>query len=126
MEAPMKYLALIYSDENNSAINPPPDSPEMGLLIDGYMAFGAAGGEAGVILGGDALMPTTTATSVQVRNGDTIATDGPFAETKEHLGGYYLLECENLDQAIEWAARIPHAATGTIEVRPVINFETDD
>lgn len=118
----MKYLALIYSDETNPAVNPPPDSPEMQPIMEGYFAFGAAGEEAGVILGGDALMPTSMATSVQVRDGATITTDGPFAETKEHLGGFYMLECENLDQAIEWAARIPHAQTGTIEVRPVIDF----
>ncbi len=119
----MKYLALIYSDESDTAINPDEGTPEQGEIMAAYMAFGAEAGEAGVILGGDALMPTTTATSVQVRDGDTITTDGPFAETKEQLGGYYMLECDNLDQAIEWAAKIPHAKTGTIEVRPVIDFD---
>ena len=121
----MKYLALIYSDENNPAANPAPDSAEMQPIMEEYFAFGAAGDEAGVVLGGDALMPTSMATSVQVRDGATITTDGPFAETKEHLGGFYMLECDNLDQAIEWAARIPHAKTGTIEVRPVIDFSED-
>ncbi len=121
----MKYLALIYSDENDTTINPPPGSPEMEPIIEAYMALGAAADEAGVTLGGEALMPTTTATSVQVRDGETIATDGPFAETKEHLGGYYVLDCENLDQAIEWAARIPGAATGTVEVRPIIDFAAE-
>jgi hypothetical protein len=118
----MKYLALIYSDENNPVANPAPDSPGMQPIMEEYFAFGAAGDEAGVVIGGDALMPTSMATSVQVRDGATITTDGPFAETKEHLGGFYMLECDNLDQTIEWAARIPHAKTGTIEVRPVIDF----
>ena len=99
------------------------DSEAGAKLMEAYFAYNAAGSEAGVVEGGDALMPTSMATSVQVRNGETIATDGPFAETKEQLGGFYVLECDNLDTAIEWAARIPHAATGTIEVRPIIDFE---
>ncbi len=119
----MKYAALIYSDESDANANPPPDSEGMQSLMQAYYSFGEAGTEANVIAGGEALMPTGTATSVQVRNGETITTDGPFAETKEHLGGFYLLDCDNLDQAIEWAARIPHAATGTIEVRPVMEFD---
>ena len=121
----MKYLALIYSDESDTTANPPEDSPEMQAIMQDYFAFGAAGEEAGVVLGGDALLPTPMATSVQVRDGETITTDGPFAETKEQLGGYYLLDCDNLDEAIAWAARIPHAALGTVEVRPVIEFEQD-
>ena len=121
----MKYLALIYSDEADPAINPPPGSPEMQPIMEAYFAFGAAGDEAGVVVGGDALMPTTMATSVQVRDGETVTTDGPFAETKEQLGGFYMFECDNLDTAIDWASRIPHAATGTIEVRPVIDFSEE-
>ncbi len=121
-EEPMKYLALIYSDESDTTIHPPAESDEMAALMEAYFAFGAAGAEAEVVVGGDALMPTSTATSVQVRDGETITTDGPFAETKEQLGGFYMLECDNLDEAIEWAARIPHATGGTIEVRPVIDF----
>ena len=119
----MKYLALIYSDEGDKTANPDMESEAGAKLMEGYFAFGAAGAEAGIVAGGDALMPTSMATSVQVRNGETITTDGPFAETKEQLGGFYVLECDNLDTAIEWAARIPHSATGTIEVRPVIDFE---
>jgi len=118
----LKYLALIYSDETDTTVHPPQESEAMEAIMKAYFAFGDAGTEAGVILGGDALMPTSTATSVQVRDGETITTDGPFAETKEQLGGFYMFECENLDQAIEWAARIPHATGGTIEVRPVIDF----
>ena len=121
----MKYLALIYSDESDTTANPPQDSPEMAAIMEGYFAFGAAGEEAGVILGGDALLPTPMATSVQVRDGETITTDGPFAETKEQLGGYYLLDCDNLDETIAWASKIPHASLGTVEVRPVIEFEQD-
>lgn len=119
----MKYLALIYSDEQDTIANPPPDSAEMAAIMERYFAFGAEATAAGVMVGGDALMPTETATSVQVHDGDVITTDGPFAETKEQLGGYYLLECDNLDDAIAWAAKIPHAAMGTVEVRPVIEFE---
>ena len=118
----MKYACLIYSDESNPEINPAPDSPDFGAIMSGYMAFGQEGEAAGVIVTGDALEPTSTATSVQVRDGETFVTDGPFAETKEQLGGFYILDCDSLDEAVRWAAKIPHAATGTIEVRPVPDF----
>ena len=75
------------------------------------------------MVAGDALKPVDTATTIRIREGQTLTTDGPFAETKEQLGGFYILECETLDEAIKWAAQIPHAATGTVEVRPVPNFE---
>ncbi|MCL4131246.1 UNVERIFIED_CONTAM: hypothetical protein GTU68_010758 [Idotea baltica] len=88
----------------------------------GYMGFGEEAGAAGVLVAGEALEPTSSATSVQVRDGDVITTDGPFAETKEQLGGFYIVECDTLDEAVKWAAKIPHAATGTIEVRPVPDF----
>ena len=115
----MKYACLIYSDENNPEINPDPSSADFGPIMAGYMAFGEEAGAAGVILAGEPLEPTSSATSVQVRNGEIITTDGAHAETKEHLGGFYVLECDNLDEAIKWAAKIPHASTGTIEIRPV-------
>ena len=73
--------------------------------------------------GGDALEPVSTATSVRVRGGKTVTTDGPFAETKEQLGGFYVVDAENLDEAIEWAAKIPTAEFGTIEVRPLMVFD---
>jgi len=77
------------------------------------------------MVAGDALQPTSTATSVRVRDGETLTTDGPFAETKEVLGGYYLIDVETLDEALEWAAKIPGAGHGTIEVRPVVtDYET--
>jgi hypothetical protein len=75
------------------------------------------------MLGGDALHPVSTATTVRVREGKTLTTDGPFAETREQLGGYYLINAENLDEAILWAAKIPSAAYGSIEVRPVMVFD---
>jgi len=118
----MKYACLIYSDENDATANPDPSSPEFAPIMAGYMAFGEEAGGAGVILAGEPLEATSSATSLQVRDGEVITTDGPFAETKEHLGGFYVLECENLDDAMKWAAKIPHAATGTIEIRPVPVF----
>ena len=87
-----------------------------------YFAYGAEADAAGVVVGGDALHATSTATSVQVRDGKVLTTDGPFAETKEQLGGFYLFECDDLDQAVEWAAKIPHAVNGTIEIRPIAEF----
>ncbi len=119
----MKYACLIYSDEGDPAVNPPRDSAEYAPIIEGYMNFGNEAGAAGVIMAGEALESTTSATSVQVRQGDVITTDGPFAETKEQLGGFYIIECESLDEAVKWAAKIPHALSGTIEVRPVMEFE---
>jgi hypothetical protein len=118
----MKYACLIYADERDPKISPDPQSAEFGPIMEGYMQFGQETAAAGVYVGGDALERTSSATSVQVRNGEVITTDGPFAETKEQLGGFYILDCESLDQAISWAAKIPHAATGTIEVRPVPEF----
>lgn len=118
----MKYACLIYSDESDPAVNPDPTSAEFEPIIAGYFAFGEEAGGAGVIEGGEALAPTSSATSVQLRDGDVLTTDGPFAETKEQLGGFYILECDNLDEAIAWAVKIPHAATGTVEIRPVLDF----
>jgi hypothetical protein len=77
----------------------------------------------GLMKGGEALQPTSTATSVRVRNGDTLTTDGPFAETKDQLGGFYLVDCKDLDEAVEVAAGIPDARRGTIEVRPVMEVD---
>jgi hypothetical protein len=114
----MRYLALIYGDENAEF------TEEQGAEeMQAYIVFGEEGDKAGVIKGGDALQPTSTATTVTVRDGETLTTDGPFAETKEQLGGYYELHCDNLDQAIEWAAKIPGARNGRIEVRPIMEFE---
>ncbi len=117
----MKYAALIYSDEHDEAVNPDPTSEAFGAIMAGYIKFGED--NANSIEGGEALEPTATATSVQVRDGETITTDGPFAETKEHLGGFYIIEAADLDAAVAIAAQIPHSQTGTIEIRPVINFD---
>lgn len=106
----MKYMLLIYESEANE-----PGDYQPWYDLTNEMA------EAGVLLGGDELRPTTTATTVRVKNGQTIATDGPYVETREQLGGYYLLECSDLDEAIRWAAKMPSASRGGgIEVRPVV------
>jgi hypothetical protein len=115
----MKYLLTIYGDESANA-DPSPD--EMKGLMDAYQAFGEEVVQAGAWQGGEGLQPTATATTVRVRDGERILTDGPFAETKEQLGGFYLLECKDLDEAIEWAAKIPGASSGSVEVRPVMDF----
>jgi hypothetical protein len=116
----MKYLLTIYTDESGFANATPQDVQQ---VMAAYEKFGRDASEAGVMLGGEGLQPSSTATTVRVRDGETITSDGPFAETREQLGGYYLLDCRDLDEALSWAARIPGAATGTIEVRPVMDYE---
>ena len=111
----MQYLLLIYEDEN---VLHGLDDETRGKLMKDYQAFTASIRDAGQFVAGDALQPTSTATSVRVRSGKTLTTDGPFAETKEQLGGYYLVEANDLDEAISIASRIPSAKAGTIEVRP--------
>jgi hypothetical protein len=87
-----------------------------------YYAFTKDIIDRGLMQGGEALQPTNTATTVRVRNGETLTTDGPFAETKEQLGGFYIVHCKDLDEAIEIAAKIPGAHDGSIEVRPIMEF----
>jgi hypothetical protein len=115
----MKFIALIYNDESRYSEATP---EETAATFQAHGEFGQAAGEAGVMGGGDGLQPTTTATTLRVRDGERMLTDGPYAETKEQLGGFYALECKDLDEALEWAARIPEAKTGFIEVRPVIDY----
>jgi hypothetical protein len=116
----MKYLCTIYGDESQwSDVTP----EQMNQMMDAYFAFGEEGRRAGVIVAGEGLDRTSSATTVRIRDGERVLSDGPFAETKEQLGGFYLLECADLDEAIEWAAKIPGAATGSVEVRPVMNYE---
>ena len=110
----MKVLALIYGDEGRWDSF---DDEQRKAVYAQYNAFGESAGDK--IAGGAELAPTRTATTVRVRDGETIVTDGPFAETKEALGGFYLLECADLDEAAKLAAGIPGAATGSIELRPV-------
>ena len=112
----MRYLALIYSEES---AEPEPMTPE-GMAP--WIKFGEEATARGANPVGDALQPTSTATTVRVRDGKTMTTDGPFAETKEVLGGYYMLECPDLDTAIELAAKIPAAEYGSIEVRPIMEI----
>jgi hypothetical protein len=115
----MKYLLAIYVDEAVDARKSP---QELQADMGNYYAFTNAVKEAGVYAGGEALHPIATATTVRVDDGKIGTTDGPFAETKEQLGGFYLLDCANLDEAIQWAAKIPHASQGSIEIRPVVDF----
>ena len=113
----MQYLLLIYTPELPNQADIPPEVFQKQLAE--YDAFTKDVRERGLMLAGEALQPTETATSVRVRDGSTLVTDGPFAETKEALGGFYMVDCKDLDEAIELAAKIPGARQGTIEVRPI-------
>ncbi|MDA0170375.1 YciI family protein [Solirubrobacter taibaiensis] len=115
----MKFLALIYADETRW-VNATPE--EMNATMEAHNVFSSAAGQAGALAGGEALEPTTAATTVRVRDGERMLTDGPFAETKEQLGGYYVIEAADLDAALSWAAQIPEAKIGSVEVRPIIDF----
>ena len=108
----MQYLALIYGEESRwASLSPEQRESELGE----YMALS----QAPVTSGGNELDSVTTATTVRVRNDETLVTDGPFVELKETLGGYYVFECDSIDEACTWAAKIPAARNGAIEVRPV-------
>ena len=111
----MRYLLLIYNTEQTEAVPDEAMAAEQGA----YNAFTTAIREKGQFEAGEALQPTSTATTVRVENGRTITTDGPFAETKEQLGGFYLVDCRDIDEAIDLAARIPGATHGSIEIRPI-------
>lgn len=116
----MRYLCLIYDDEKVwEALS----QSEMEAHIGEYFAFTESIKQSGHYLAGEALQPVRTATTVRVRNGKVSATDGPFAETKEQLGGYYLIEARDLNDAIQVASRIPSARIGSIEIRPIMEFD---
>lgn len=115
----MKYLCLIYDEEAKLGGMA---KSENDTFMGEYMAFTDSIRQSGHYLGGNALQPVATATSVRVRNGKLSTTDGPFAETKEQLGGYYLIEAKDLNEAIQIAGRIPSAKIGTVEVRPILQF----
>ena len=117
----MRYLLLIYTPE---AMEPVPDEVTNSVSA-AYGQFTADIRARGIFQAGEALEPTSTATTVQVRDGRTITTDGPFAETKEALGGFYMIDVKDLDEAIELAARIPGAQHGSIEVRPITELPAD-
>jgi hypothetical protein len=115
----MRYLLMIYTPEIDPTSMP---RDEAAAEEAAYNAFTTEARDRGVMVGGEALAPTTTATTVRVRGDETLITDGPYAETKEALGGYYLLDVKDLDEALELAAKIPGAARGAIEVRPIWEF----
>lgn len=115
----MQYLLLIYSNEEEENAMSPEDR---GPYMAGYATLSKSLHESGEMRGGQALLGTHTATSVRVREGKVLTTDGPFAETREALGGFYMIEAESLDRAIEVASQIPTAAHGTIEVRPIKQY----
>jgi hypothetical protein len=115
----LRYLLLIYDKETTWTEMSPEDS---GQVLKEYFAYGDAIKGEGIFLAGDALQPTPTAKTVRVRDGQRAVTDGPFAETKEQLGGYYLVDCETEEQALRAAERIPSARFGSIEVRPLMEF----
>jgi hypothetical protein len=119
----MRYLLAIYGDEQLFAEATEADTAAM---IAAYDSFTKDIVDRGLFQAGEALQPSSTATTVRVRDGRTLTTDGPFAETKEQLGGYYVVDCKDLDEAIEVAARIPGASSGSIEVRPVMEFPARD
>ena len=117
-----RYAALIYAVEPTEQ----PSEEEITQVVADYVEFGEKAGE--VVLGGEALLDTNTATTVRVeggKGGEIITTDGPFAETKEALGGFYLLQASDLDDAIKWASQIPGAWHGRVEVRPIMEFDTE-
>lgn len=116
----MRYMLLIYGNEA-AAMNA--TQAEQQAEMDAYNAFTQEVRQNGASQGGEALHPVSSATTVRVRDGKTLTTDGPFAETKEQLGGFYLFTCKNLDEAIEYAAKIPGAKSGSIEIRPIVEWE---
>jgi hypothetical protein len=116
----MKFLLALIGDESRYADRPPEQMQEDMKHWDAYTNEAS---EAGVLVGGEGLQPSATATTVKIQeSGDAIVSDGPFAETKEQLGGYYLLDCKDLDDALVWAKKIPMPG-GTVEVRPVMDYE---
>src|SRR6478752_7135587 len=116
----MQYMALIYSDPS---LEPAYGTPEFEVMMKWYFAFNETLKAAGAYVAGEGLKDVETATSLRIRGGKVETMDGPFAETKERLGGYYIFEVPDLDAALHFAAMIPSAAYGTIEVRPVMDYD---
>jgi hypothetical protein len=117
----MKYLLLLYGDENRWTEMTPEQSAQD---MERWSAFGQELEASGAFLAGEGLAPTTAATTVRIKGGEVLHTDGPFAETREQLGGFYLLECPDLDGALAWAAKVPDLGeSGSVEVRPVMDYE---
>jgi hypothetical protein len=116
-EGGMKYIALLYGEPD---AGPAPGTPEFMEMLGEFQSATAAMADAGVLVDSSPLQPPQTATTVRVRNGDAQLSDGPFAEIKEQLGGYYILDCEDLDTALRYVAAIPSARYGSVEVRPLM------
>ena len=116
----MRYMLLIYGDESRGGNM---TEEEGNAIMAAYYAYGDAATAAGIHLSSEALYETTQAKTVRVRNGKTLVTDGPFAETKEQLGGFYELKCQDLDEAILWAGKCPGIQHGPIEIRPIVDHE---
>ena len=122
----MRYLVLIY-DENTANPSPePPDMAVIGQVTEEYNAYTKMLRDRGAYVAGEALQPVTTATTVRVRDGQTLTTDGPFAETKEALGWFYLIEAKDLDEALALGGACPGAKFGSIEVRPIVDFDAGE
>ncbi len=115
----MQYLLMIYQAEN---AGPAPGTADFGAMMQGYFQFNEDMKKRNVLIDANPLEAVNTASTVRVRNGKSNVTDGPFAETKEVLGGYYLLDCKDLDEALECAGKIPSAVWGSIEVRPIMDL----
>jgi len=120
----MRYLVLIYDEESANPSPTPPDPVEWERTMGEYNAYTKMLRDRGAYVGGEALQPVTTATTVRVRDGRTMTTDGPFAETKEALGGFYMIEAKDLDEALELGAACPGVKFGSIEVRPILDLPT--
>src|SRR5688572_15576252 len=116
----MTYILSLYSAPD---AGPNPESPEGEAQMGRWFAVTEEMEKAGVLLAGDALQPVTTATTLRERDGEVLLTDGPFAETKELLGGYYLIDVPDLDAAAKWAAKMPLAPYGSVEIRPIMEFD---
>jgi hypothetical protein len=112
----MKYMLLMYANESESTNLPPEESQ---ALYQTWLTLLKEAQDAGVLLSNNGLSPIANATTVRVRDGQTLCTDGPFAETHEQLGGFFVLDCKDLDEAIHWASKIPHAKYGSVEIRPL-------
>jgi hypothetical protein len=115
----MQYMMLIYSRPEEVELDGDPQTDPVGPV---WGAYTKAMIDAGVMVSGEALHPASTATTVRLRNGERVLHDGPYADTKEHLGGFYIIEVPSLDVALEWAARCPAAPTGAVELRPVVDL----
>ena len=115
----MKYMLLIYGDPS---VEPEYGTPEFDKMMEGYANVSEVMNKDGVMLGGDGLQGVETSTSLKVRNGKVETMDGPFAETREHLGGYYVVDVPDLDTALKYAEMIPSATYGTVEVRPLMDY----